>query len=325
MTFVSEKGRSILVGHVVIECLQRLRVSAKSRDREARAHVLADALAFCREEIPRRARDRDVQTFSMLIDNVRARLRGPRASEAFADALFAAYPAALIDEFQDTDGRQFDIFDAIYRERSGDTRGLLAMIGDPKQAIYGFRGGDLASYLRARRSADGGFPLTVNQRSSTQLIQAVNALYAHTQGGFDNPEIRYVPIVASGKADATPLTRNGDVIRQPLAIHRFGCDDDRNWTDLDNRVIDDCVERIVELLNDSSVAIGGRRIVPATSQSSRAPTARSTVCADASSRAACRASAADAAAYSTATSRAIWNSCFTAYCTQPTNAPCAAH
>jgi len=262
VTFLSDKGHGVLVGHVVVECLQRLRVSAKSRDREARARALADALAFCREEIPRRACERDVQTFSMLIDNVRARLRGPHASRVFADALFAAYPAALIDEFQDTDGRQFDIFDAIYRERSGETRGLLAMIGDPKQAIYGFRGGDLASYLRARRSADGGFPLTVNQRSSTPLVSAVNTLYANTQGGFDDAEIRYVPIVASGKVDATPFTRDGAVIPRPLAIHRFGCDDDKNWGDLDNRVTEDCVERIVELLNDQTVAIGSRRLMP---------------------------------------------------------------
>ena len=261
-TFVSDKGKGVLVGHIVVECLQRLRISAKSRDREARARALADALAFCREEIPRRARERDVQTFSMLIENVRSRLRGPHASVAFADALFAAYPAALIDEFQDTDSRQFDIFDAIYRDRAGETRGLLAMIGDPKQAIYGFRGGDLASYLRARRGADGGFPLTVNQRSSTQLITAVNALYANTAGGFDDAEIRYVPVAAGGKADGMPFTRNGEPVANPLAIHRFGCVDDRNWADLDTRVIDDCVQRIVELLNDPMLAIGERRIVP---------------------------------------------------------------
>ena len=160
--FLSEKGHGVLIGHVVVECLQRVRSAASTRGREVRARVLSDALAFCRTEIPRRARERDAQTFSMLIDNVRSRLRGEHASAAFADALFAAFPAALIDEFQDTDGRQFDIFDAIYRDRAGNTRGLLTMIGDPKQAIYGFRGGDLAAYLRARKSADAGFALTVN-------------------------------------------------------------------------------------------------------------------------------------------------------------------
>ncbi len=180
--FLSEKGHGVLIGHVVVECLQRVRSAASTRGREVRARVLSDALGFCRSEIPRRARERDAQTFSMLIDNVRSRLRGEHASAAFADALFAAFPAALIDEFQDTDGRQFDIFDAIYRDRAGNTRGLLTMIGDPKQAIYGFRGGDLAAYLRARKSADAGFALTVNFRSSTPLIRALNGLYERDAG-----------------------------------------------------------------------------------------------------------------------------------------------
>ena len=79
--------------------------------------MIADAVAFCREEIPRRARARDAQTFSMLIDAVHARLTMSPAGAAFADTLFEAFPAALIDEFQDTDRRQFEIFDRIYREQ----------------------------------------------------------------------------------------------------------------------------------------------------------------------------------------------------------------
>src|SRR5690606_35816429 len=70
-------------------------------------------------------------------------------SRALADALIGAWPVALIDEFQDTDPVQYAVLDAIYREADGTARGHLLMIGDPKQAIYRFRGGDIHTYTRA--------------------------------------------------------------------------------------------------------------------------------------------------------------------------------
>jgi exodeoxyribonuclease V beta subunit len=112
-----------------------------------------------------------VLTFSMLIDAVYQRLCGEPADSTLADRLFEAFPVALIDEFQDTDQRQFAIFDRIYRER-----GTLVMIGDPKQAIYSFRGGDIAAYLRASAQANQRFSLATNHRSSRALVEAMNAL-----------------------------------------------------------------------------------------------------------------------------------------------------
>ena len=113
-----------------------------------------------------RARQRDAQTFSMLIDSVHARLCGDGADSVLADSLFKAFPAALIDEFQDTDQRQFEIFDRIFRDVDGVPRGSLTMIGDPKQAIFGFRGGDIAAYLRASQQAT----LFAGDQSSVQHV-----------------------------------------------------------------------------------------------------------------------------------------------------------
>ncbi len=259
---LSAKGRDKLTDNEIVVLLQRIRSSAKSGLRSSRAAVLRDALAFCRTEIPRRARERGVQTFSMLIDTVHARLCSDRAGAVFAETLFRAFPAALIDEFQDTDARQFAIFNSIYRDRDGAPRGLLAMIGDPKQAIYGFRGGDLAAYLRARRGADHAFALTVNQRSSAPLIRAVNLLYTATDGGFDNDEIRYREAQASGTADRTPFAYDGDVVTQPLSIHRFAKEGETAVSMSDERALDDCANRIVELLNDARFTIGGERVRP---------------------------------------------------------------
>ncbi|HEX3895486.1 MAG TPA: UvrD-helicase domain-containing protein [Rudaea sp.] len=259
---LSVKGRGVLMQHTVILLMQRIRVAAKPGMRSSRAVVLREALAFCRAEIPRRARERGVQTFSMLIDNVHSRLCSDRASGFFSDTLYRAFPAALIDEFQDTDARQFDIFNRIYRDGDGAARGLLAMIGDPKQAIYGFRGGDLAAYLRARRGADEAFALTVNQRSGAPLIRAVNALYAATDGGFDNDEIRYREAQPSGTADRTPFASDGNVVTRPLFVHRFSREGDSAVGAFDERALDDCANRIVELLNDAHFAIGDEPVRP---------------------------------------------------------------
>src|SRR6185437_8858431 len=178
-----------LSAHPLILALQTLRPLLCLRDVFTRGAVLADAARFCREEILRRARQRHVLTFSMLIDTVHERLCGAKASDTLANRLFDAFPVALIDEFQDTDQRQFAIFDRIYRGR-----GSLVMIGDPKQAIYSFRGGDIAAYLRAAEQADHRYSLGTNHRSSRALVGALNAWYGHVDGGFEHPQIRYQPV-----------------------------------------------------------------------------------------------------------------------------------
>ncbi len=200
----------------MIEALQALRPLLQSRTTFTRGAVLAEAAQACREEMPRRARQRHVMTFSMLIDAVYQRLCGEQSDDVLADRLFEAFPVALIDEFQDTDQRQFAIFERIYRER-----GTLVMIGDPKQAIYSFRGGDIAAYLRASEQASQRFSLGTNHRSSRALVEALNAWYGHTEGGFGQPQIRYQPVAPAGKADDKPYTVDGQPLTQPLVLHPF--------------------------------------------------------------------------------------------------------
>jgi exodeoxyribonuclease V beta subunit len=231
-----------------------------------RARVLAYAVEFCRAEIPRRARQRDGQTYAMLIDGVHDRIQ---ASRAFAQRLFEAFPAALIDEFQDTDRRQFAIFDRIYRDEADQPRGLMAMIGDPKQAIYAFRGGDIAAYLQARAQATARFALALNHRSSEALIGACNALYARSDGGFDDASVRYQQVTAAGVGDEKPYARDGATVTAPFFIHAFRGDARSakgelldTAGDLDELALDDCAERIVELLNDRKQTIGGKPVTP---------------------------------------------------------------
>ena len=253
-----------LNAHPLIKTLQKLRALLQLRTIFTRGAVLAEAAETCLEEMPKRARQRHVLTFSMLIDAVYERLCGEQADDVLAERLYNAFPAALIDEFQDTDQRQFAIFDRIYRER-----GTLVMIGDPKQAIYSFRGGDIAAYLRASAQAGQRFSLATNHRSSRALVEALNAWYGHTEGGFGNAHIHYQQVTPAGKVDEKPYTINGERVAQPLVIHPFRGDaTDKHGRplkalgELESLALDDCANRIAELLNDPQQKIDGKRVTP---------------------------------------------------------------
>jgi exodeoxyribonuclease V beta subunit len=248
--------------------LRTLRTLCAERRRFVRGAVLAAALEYCRTELPRRARARGGQTYGLQIDAVYQRLCGETAAGGrAADELFRAFPVALIDEFQDTDPRQYAIFDRIFRDASGAVRGLLVMIGDPKQAIYGFRGGDIATYLRARAQTEHCFALDTNYRASQALVAALNALYAHGDGGFADPQIRYQPVQAAGITDRQPYAIDGAPLPAALYLHTFREVDDQDepLTAVDERetaALADCAARITELLNDRRRTIGGEPLAP---------------------------------------------------------------
>ncbi|MBD9480583.1 exodeoxyribonuclease V subunit beta [Pseudoxanthomonas sp. PXM02] len=151
-------------------------------------------------------RTRRVQTYDDLIERVATALDGPRRQTLVA-ALRAQYRVALVDEFQDTDERQWRIFARVFGD-SDEVRALgetpaLFLIGDPKQAIYGFRGGDVATYLLARGAADEAPRLAHNFRSRPSVLQAVRALYdgaaSAGQDAFAHPDIRFEPVEPGGK------------------------------------------------------------------------------------------------------------------------------
>ncbi|MBK8974781.1 MAG: UvrD-helicase domain-containing protein [Planctomycetes bacterium] len=112
-----------------------------------------------------------VLTFDDLLRRLRSALDdGPRG-ERLAATLRSQYEAVLVDEFQDTDPIQWGIFERAFGA------GRLYLIGDPKQAIYAFRGADLHTYLRARDTATDRFTLDANYRSRPGLLDALNVLF----------------------------------------------------------------------------------------------------------------------------------------------------
>ena len=132
-------------------------------------------------------------------------LEGPGGAE-LASRLRARYRHALIDEFQDTDEIQWSIFRRLYLE--GDDAGRLCIIGDPKQAIYSFRGADVYTYLAARREmvAAGAdeVPLVDNYRSTPEMVAAFNRLFSDRDGdAFFGDDIDYPPVRAAAALRAT--------------------------------------------------------------------------------------------------------------------------
>ena len=113
---------------------------------------------------------------------------------ALAQAIRTAYPVALVDEFQDTDDKQWAIFKALYSNQPNTS---LTLIGDPKQAIYAFRGGDIHTYLNARESAQQRETLLGNYRSDADLLDAIQRLFTGKHAHpFYEPGIAFVPLSA---------------------------------------------------------------------------------------------------------------------------------
>ncbi|UVK78299.1 MAG: exodeoxyribonuclease V subunit RecB [Sodalis sp. Fse] len=114
--------------------------------------------------------------------------------ETLAQSVRVRYPVAMIDEFQDTDPRQYRIFRRLYRAQPN--YGLL-LIGDPKQSIYAFRGADIFTYMRIRKEMDVRYTLNTNWRSSPGMVNAVNQLFQCLPVPFIFNEIPFSSVAAA--------------------------------------------------------------------------------------------------------------------------------
>jgi exodeoxyribonuclease V beta subunit len=135
--------------------------------------------AYASSELKERKSQKNIQFFDDLLVLVKQALASQKGNP-LAEAIRQRYKAALVDEFQDTDSLQYEIFSRLFSARGS----LLFMIGDPKQAIYSFRGADIFSYLHAARHAQAKFTLTENWRSEPRLISAVNTIFSNIKNPF---------------------------------------------------------------------------------------------------------------------------------------------
>ncbi|MDQ2868050.1 MAG: exodeoxyribonuclease V subunit beta [Verrucomicrobiota bacterium] len=205
-------------------------------------------MVWAKTEVRRRKVARQVQSFDDMLTQLDGALSGERG-EVLRETLRTRFPAALIDEFQDTDPVQYAIFSKIYER--GDAR--VFFIGDPKQSIYGFRGADVFTYLSAARRANRKYSLPRNWRSEAKLVGAVNEMFGVRPDAFAIEGIDFEPVTAAGKADEATLTidKQRD---QPMRIWLAPNDDSRD--------IGGAVAGEIARLLRANARIGEEKIVP---------------------------------------------------------------
>ena len=140
-----------------------------------------------RLEVERRKRDRGLFSYDDMLTRLRDALADPEHGEAACGRLRKRFRVVLVDEFQDTDPIQWDIL-----RRAFHTHATMILIGDPKQAIYAFRGADVFSYLGAVDEAGGRATLDTNWRSDAALVHATQQLMAGSALGDPRIVVRNV-------------------------------------------------------------------------------------------------------------------------------------
>jgi exodeoxyribonuclease V beta subunit len=186
--------------------------------------LLADALAIARERLAAIKERTGLLGYEDLLRLLDEGLRAP-GGERLAAAIRRQYPVALIDEFQDTDPLQWSVFSAVY---AGDDTALF-LVGDPKQAIYAFRGADVQAYLQVRREAAGTIrSLDTNYRSvATAGRWPLNALFRAAQRRRSLPGRRRHALPGGACPRAHPTRRRSRATARrvaPLAVLHLASD-----------------------------------------------------------------------------------------------------
>ncbi|MGA1737593.1 MAG: UvrD-helicase domain-containing protein, partial [Pseudomonadales bacterium] len=198
-----KKGQSAVSGGALASAAEAL-VNAAEAFEAGLTHTLFRAF---QEALAAHKDQRQLRGPEDALRQLAASLRGA-SGKALAERLAARYPLAFIDEFQDTDPVQLEIFEALYPVGGP---GTLVLIGDPKQAIYGFRGADLFAYLRARQALPDGDRLRMDQnwRSSPPVIEALNGFYQQQPDPFLSQGMGFDPVSAAHQTPAAPWARDG--------------------------------------------------------------------------------------------------------------------
>lgn len=201
----------------ILREIQKLPAELARRE-VAACDLKADIEAFINEVPPALEKlkaDAGIHVYDDLLitmwKTINAELHDKTSEFAFVKSVRAAYQAVLIDEFQDTDPVQYEVFKALFLPENPDDwkNGALFFVGDPKQAIYSFRSADLNTYFRAkedlehlkgRRSAVIA-NLPKNYRSSPRLVAAVNALFTYPEVDGEAPK----PAFLNEKLDFKPV------------------------------------------------------------------------------------------------------------------------
>ena len=147
--------------------------------------LLYQFLMHLREKLANYKATHPEKSFDDLLIVLNQALKNTRGKQ-LASQIRQQYPFAMIDEFQDTDQTQYEIFSQIYMAEEAQNQGFI-MIGDPKQSIYKFRGADIFTYLKASEQADEKRTLDKNWRSLPKVVEAVNQIFTFPENSGNHP------------------------------------------------------------------------------------------------------------------------------------------
>ena len=232
--------------------VQRIAAAAAELARASvplQAAVVSGFLPAVRERLARDKAERGQFDYGDMLELVWRALSGPGGDD-LAARLRARYPFALIDEFQDTDDLQWSIFRRLYLEAPAGSDAWLSVVGDPKQAIYGFRGADVHAYLRARREllAAGAQETRLDVCYRASAAMTVNRLLedAPFLDPFFSGAIDYAPVRPPERAGAAAVCAGREV--EPLCILNVPDAADLDAAGLRARLAGRIVEEIAAIL-----------------------------------------------------------------------------
>ncbi|MGJ0489715.1 exodeoxyribonuclease V subunit beta [Methylobacter sp.] len=204
-------------------------------------------------ELDKRLRQMNVMSFDDLITRLSEALHGDKGELLIAE-LRQRFKVALIDEFQDTDQSQWFIFSSLFASPDH----YLYLIGDPKQAIYKFRGADIYSYLTAQKQAHHQFTLGKNWRSHPELVDAVNTLFRREQA-FLLEDLAFKAVEAAVPAAERTLYQ-ADSALAPMVLWQLPQSDAKSghWTagKAADEIRNAVVNEIVQLLSGDYTLAG---------------------------------------------------------------------
>jgi exodeoxyribonuclease V beta subunit len=254
----SKAGRPAISPHPFFGHAQQLLAQLDARaaaGARARLRLLRDFLETGPAALAALKRHRRLVSYDDLLSNVHERLTSGRHA-GFSTMLRERFPAALVDEFQDTDPLQFEIFRCVYAHDGA----RAFYVGDPKQAIYRFRNADLHVYLRARDQATRLYSLAENRRSTRGLIDALNALFGTNPRAFMLPGLEYQHL-QFGERERKELASDGD---EAASLHLWMLPGGRTGPVLDANAAREaaaaaCASEIATLLR-SSARLGDKAV-----------------------------------------------------------------
>lgn len=227
------------------------------------AYFKKEVVQHIQENLPLRKRKYRVLSYDDLLNNLNESLSGSKGKR-LASLLRKKYPVALVDEFQDTDPVQYEIFSKIYPKVSSGEAGLF-MIGDPKQSIYSFRGADVFAYLKAKKEIDESrrHDLKLNYRSTPGLIRALNTIFSEHSNPFLVENIPYVPVTHGRVEDSYDYFLKDGTIQPPVQFHNLADSADEipvNKGTADKQIAKFTAQQVVEYIEDPSSRIGSKKV-----------------------------------------------------------------